>query len=150
ALLAFLLRFGTPAPEARNLLLTPDRFLSPTLPDTAAAFLATPRADWFDRSSPIGAAVHATGLAAASLARRLAAHTARVSPDAAAAVAQPAPLGWYAVAAVEVKAAVACLADPAWRVHPGPTETLLWGYTQDEIARRLANRWRLPGWAATV
>lgn len=150
AMLAFLLRFGYADSGPRSHAFTPDRFLSPVLPETAAAYLRLAPQGWLDPTSPVAAQLEAVAGTAAIFARRLAAHTQTVSPDAAAVVVRLAPLGWYAVASIDPVAAAACLVDPAFRLHPARTQTQLWGLDHDAIARRLATRWRLPTWIGAI
>src|SRR5204863_3201586 len=61
-----------------------------------------------------------------------------------------APLGWLAVCAVHPASVALCLDDPNHAVHPAAVEQVHWGFDQAAIARRLARRWRLPGWLAAV
>ena len=146
ALLAFLFRFGPATDNSATFWLTPDRFLSPTLPETAASFLAATPVGWVDPSAPVVEQLHVFAGVAAGIARTLAARSEKVSADAAASAARLAPLGWYAVAAVDPAAAANCLYEPAFRLHPHKTQAAAWGLGHDAIARRLAVRWRLPAW----
>jgi signal transduction histidine kinase len=150
ALLAFLFRFGPVTQNNSAFWITPDRFQSPSLPELAAAYLSAAPVGWVDPTAPVVAQLQSFSAVAAGLARRLAACTPTVSADAAAGAARLAPLGWYAVAAVNPKAAASCLFEPAFRLHPDKTQAALWGLDHDAIARRLAVRWRLPGWLGSV
>ena len=86
---------------------------------------------------------------AAPLARRLAELTRRTCPERAFAVATLAPLGWLAVAAVNPGVAAEVLHDP--ETPPGPeVQAAVWEMDQNAIARRLAYRWRMPDWIATI
>ncbi|MCS7022260.1 MAG: ATP-binding protein [Gemmataceae bacterium] len=61
-----------------------------------------------------------------------------------------APLGWYAVATIDVHALGDVLCDPKARSAPRRRQRLTWGADHTIIARRLALRWRLPSWLASV
>lgn len=150
ALLAFLFRFGPATENSSAFWITPDRFQSPILPETAASFLSVAPVGWIDHAAPVVAQLVSFSSSAAVFARRLAARTPTVSVDAAAGAALLAPLGWYAVAAVDPKAAAGCLFDPTFRLHPDRTLATAWGLDHDAIARRLSLRWRLPAWLGTV
>ena len=150
ALLAFLLRFGPATENSSAFWITPDRFQSPTLPEVAAAYLSAAPSGWLNPISPITQQLRSFADTAATLARRLAARTPDMSADAAAAAARLAPLGWYAVAAIDPKAAAACLFEPAYRLHPVKTQQSQWELDHDAIARRLASRWRFPSWLASL
>jgi two-component system NtrC family sensor kinase len=143
ALLAFLLRFSPSEPFT----LDADRYLSPNILDTACHFLSLSSG-----FLPPLAALQPRRVAdrAAVFAHRLAHRTQSVSPFVAEAVARLAPLGWFAVAAIDGYAFAECLADPAFRLHPSRTQVAHWGLDHDAIARRLAVRWRLPAFAATI
>jgi two-component system NtrC family sensor kinase len=146
ALLTFLVRFGTDPAGG----LSPEHLLSPTLPETAAAYLAATPSGWGDPASKVLATVRRVTDVAAVFARRLAERTRRATVDAAETAARLAPLGWYAVAAVEPTDAAACLRDPAFPEDPSRCQQDWWGLSHDAVARRLAGRWRFPGWLAAV
>src|SRR5262249_23026812 len=61
-----------------------------------------------------------------------------------------APLGWLAVAAVGPQETAAVLADPELARVPATVQQRMWHHEQNGIARRLARRWRLPGWLAAI
>jgi signal transduction histidine kinase len=86
----------------------------------------------------------------ARLARRLAQQTGRVDPQRAWVCGLLAPLGWFAVCALDPAAAAACLAEPDGAREPIRTQRRLWGTDQAALARRLARRWRLPDWLTAV
>jgi signal transduction histidine kinase len=144
-LLLFLLRFG-PEADAASFSLSPERLLAPVLPETAAAFLTATAGGW---PAPSPAVTRAKELAhaAAVFARRLAARTGRTAPEAAAAAARLAPLAWYAVGAVDPSDV---FSDPGFAADPSGTQVRHWGLDHDAIARRLAARWRLTRWVATI
>jgi two-component system NtrC family sensor kinase len=145
-LLAFLLRFG-PAADPASFSLSPERFLSPVLPEAAAAFLAATPDAWADPGPSVTRAMELAHIAAA-FARRLATRTGRAAPEAAAAAARLAPLGWYAVGAVGPASDVFC--DPGFASDPAGVQARHWGLDHDAIARRLAFRWRLPPWVTEI
>ncbi len=147
ALAAFLARFATAADPGP---FRPQGLLSPSLPDAAAAFLAHTSAGWLDPLSSIVIDLDTVGCQAAERARAVAAETGTADPDAAALAARLAPLGWYAVAAVDRTAALACLRDSDFAVDPVQCQRDHWGLDQHAITRRLALRWRFPDWLATV
>ncbi|MBX9579525.1 MAG: HAMP domain-containing histidine kinase [Gemmataceae bacterium] len=127
ALLAFLLRFA-PASAAA---FTFDGLTGAGPPYYAAHFLGATRAGWVPPDHPAVRRADELGSLTSTFARRLAEQTNRTNPDAAAAVARLAPLGWYAVAAADPTA------DPTALDH-------------EAIVRRLVSRWRFPAWAATA
>jgi two-component system NtrC family sensor kinase len=86
----------------------------------------------------------------ARLSQRVAELTGKVSPDNAWVAGLLAPLGWLAVCATEPRNTAACLADAEFHAHPARTQEQHWGMDQAAIARRVARRWRLPGWLAAV
>ena len=147
ALLAFLVRFASGPATA---LFPPDRLHSPTLPETAAAYLASTTGSWLDPALPIAGELRQFAGVAAEVARRLAVETGRVDPDRAEVAARLAPLGWCAVAAVSPEAATACRDDREFTGNPSGVQARLWGLDHDAVARRLAHRWRFPAWLATL
>lgn len=146
ALLLFLLRFAPPADPAA-FTFPADRLLSPALPETAAAYLASGPDGWLVPSRFVYRTAREVAWLAAAFARRVAEKTGRSNPDTAAAVAQLAPLGWYAVEAV---GSSAVLGDPEFRADPAAAQVRHWGLEHDAIARRLTGRWQLPTWLTTV
>ena len=149
ALLAFLLRFATPAQPGHPALFCAASLPSAVLPDAAAAYLAHSSTGFVPPGCEVTRRCRALTARAAPLARRLAEHTRRACPERAFAVAGLAPLGWLAVAAVDHSIAAEALHDP--ESPPVPTvQAAVWGLDQNAIARRLANWWRLPDWIATI
>ena len=147
ALLAFLLRFAPPAAQPLSGLFCAASLTSASLPEAASTLLAATPEGWVP-GSQVAKRYRSLTIAAAPFARRLAEQTQRVCPDRAAAIVALAPLGWLAVAAVDAGAAAEPLHDP--ETPPLPTvQTDVWGLDQNAIARRLANRWRMPEWIAT-
>ncbi|MBN9117797.1 MAG: HAMP domain-containing histidine kinase [Planctomycetes bacterium] len=148
ALLAFLLRFVAPASAPHPGLFCPASLAVASLPETAAAYLAASRDGWVPACEVAKRCRALTG-GAVKFARRLAEHTRRVCPERAAAVAALAPLGWLAVAAVDYGIAAEPLHDPHLPADAS-VQAAVWGLDQNAIARRLANRWRLPEWIASA
>jgi signal transduction histidine kinase len=130
-------------------LFCPSTLSGSSLPEAAAAFLAATRDGWVPAGSKVWKRCRALTGAAAPFARRLAEHTRRACPERAAAVVELAPLGWLAVAAVDAGLAAAPLHDSEVPPLP-PIQAEVWGLDHNAIARRLANRWRLPDWVATA
>jgi signal transduction histidine kinase len=149
ALLAFLARLALD-PDAPPGPFPAQRLLSASLPAAAAAFLAHNQTGWLDPLSGIVIDIDSVSARAGVLARAVAAQTGRADPAAAELAARLAPLGWYAVAAVDRSAATACARDPDFPNDPARCQRDHWGYDQHAVARRLAARWRFPGWLAAV
>ncbi len=148
-LLAFLLRFAPPAAQPELSLFCPSALSVAALPDTAAAYLAATPSGWVDPESAVAKRCREFSTRANAFARALVAHTRRTSAERVAAIMWLAPLGWLTVASVDPGAAGEPLHDPASLPTP-ELQAELWGLDQNAIARRLANRWRLPDWIATV
>ena len=146
ALTALLLRTQSAAAAPESFSFSGDRFLSPVILEAAATFLdMTPGA-----CVPPLTPAATVGRVAAQFAARIASHTGRRFADGAAALAQIAPVGWYAVAVVDPPAARRPLFDPAFVEDSSAVQRQFWAIDHDTIARRLATRWRLPLWAATI
>jgi signal transduction histidine kinase len=150
ALAVFLLRFAQAAPEPDPFGFAPGALLSALLPETAAAYLAATTAGVLPTGSVTLGRVRAVADHAAAIAARIAEATRAVPAEAAAAVARLAPLGWYAVAAVDPFDAADPLADPQFPIAPANVQADAWGLDHAAITRRLAARWRLPNWVGTT
>ncbi len=150
ALALFLLRFAQPAPEPDNFGFSPGTFLSAILPETASAFLGATKTGILPDSSFALGRVRTVAERAAGIATALADATRLVPVHAAARATRLAPLGWYAVAAVDTFDAAEPLGDPQFSERPDEVQTEVWGLDHAAIARRLAARWRLPAWLATT
>lgn len=150
ALLVFLLRFGPETGNQPGLWTNTDRFHSATLPELAASYLKTHPVGWLDRSNASIHQINLVSLLASHLAWELAKHITDVSPDVVSVAARLAPLGWYAVAAVNPDAVEQCLNEPTFRLHPYKTQVSVWGLEHDAISRRLAFRWRFPTWLSSL
>jgi signal transduction histidine kinase len=105
---------------------------------------------WADWSSMLLAPIHQANLATARLAEAAARLTRRADPDQAWMAGLLAPLGWIAVAAVDPAVARAALDASDGEATPVEVQRRLWGMDQSALARRLARRWRLPGWLTAV
>jgi signal transduction histidine kinase len=149
ALAAFLLRFAHPSAEPDPFGFAPGAVHSPHLPDTAAAHLAAVPGAVLPHQSFAFSQVRVVADRAAAVAARLAACR-RVPAHAAATAALLAPLGWYAVAAVDPFAAAEPTGDPTFAAQPAAVQAEVWGLDHAAITRRLAARWRLPDWVATT
>jgi signal transduction histidine kinase len=149
ALLTFLARFALD-PASNPGSFPPHRLLSAALPDVAARFLAYTPVGWLDPLAAVVIDLEAVSARAGTLARVVATATGRADPEAAGLAARLSPLGWYAVAATNLPAAISCLRDPDFPTDPVQCQRDHWGYDQHAIARRLAARWRFPGWLAAV
>lgn len=145
ALFAFLVRFAA-GDSGSPFIPATDRLYSSTIPESAAAYLSTTTAGWLDPADRTGSTVRRVANAAARLAGRIARHTGRAAPEAAETAARLAPLGWYAVAAIDPSETAGCLHDPEFGGNPSASQAVWWGLDHDAIARRLAGRWRLPRW----
>ena len=149
ASLLFLLRFTPHTAQLPAGLFCPVALASTVLPAAAATLLDTTPASWVTPYSEVAKRCRTFTSYAVSFAHNLAKHTQRVLPERVAAIVSLAPLGWLAVAAVNPCAADKPLLDSA----TPPSATLqadIWGLDQNTIARRLANRWRLPEWVGTA
>lgn len=114
---------------------TPETFTYRSLRDSvvaeaAARLLASPTKYWLDPSHDAVRTLNERSRRLSCAAREYAERTGNCPPEAAAVIGLLAPLGAWAIAAVDPKASIG---------------------SQEMIARRLGNRWRLPVWvAATV
>jgi two-component system, NtrC family, sensor kinase len=150
ALSLFLLRFATPAPEPDAFGFAAGALHSAVLPATAAVYLAATRDGLLPYQSLVYRRLRAFAERAARVAAAVAEATRLVPAHAAATVARLAPLGWYAVLAVDPWSARDPLADPSYPQNPGAAQSQVWGLDHAAITRRLAARWRLPPWVATT
>ncbi|HEY1188061.1 MAG TPA: HAMP domain-containing sensor histidine kinase [Gemmata sp.] len=149
ALVLLLLRFAPAAAPQRVGLFCQEALASAVLPETAAAHLRGVPGAWIDPGSDSAERCRAFAHAGGAFARNLAEHTRRACPDRASLLVALAPLGWLAVTATDAGAAREPLNNPG---APGAlaAQAQAWGLDQNAIARRLAQRWRLPGWVATA
>jgi two-component system NtrC family sensor kinase len=124
--------------------------LAPAALRAAHEFLGQPAAGVLDVSHPAVQTVLAVGRACAQAAYALAKKSGRVDPECAEAAGLLAPLGWLAAAAVSPDAVAACFADEGLARQPDLIQHRHWDTTAAELARRLARRWELPAWLASV
>ncbi|HEY2910077.1 MAG TPA: HDOD domain-containing protein, partial [Gemmataceae bacterium] len=149
ALFTFLVRFALG--EAGSPFAPPtDKLLSSSLPETAASYLASTTLGWLNPGSFTVRTIAEVANRSAAFARLIAERSNRVFPEAAETAARLAPLGWYAVLAADKSSAAACLHDPAFAANPAQCQTRHWELDHDAIARRLAGRWKLPIWLASL
>lgn len=119
------------------------------VPEAAAKLLELHTKDWLPAAHPVAVQLQEFSRRLAKVARELAQHGEFVSPDVAAAVGLLAPLGWWAVATISPAAVEECLA--ALTSDPFGVQRSVWGFSHEEVARRLCAKWRLPAWlSATV
>jgi signal transduction histidine kinase len=146
ALELFLFRFAQPATDPDPFGFAPGAFNSAFLPETAAAFLASTRAGILPDSSFVFSRVRGVAGRAAAIAMELAELTRLAPVQAAGSAARLAPLGWYAMAAVDPFDAADPLSDPRFATSASEVQAHVWGLDHSAIVRRLAARWRLPKW----
>ncbi len=146
AALLLLLRHAPPAPLPPQSCLTR---CAPAAVGLAHDLLARPRAGTLGPAHWAVRTVLAVCDQLARVASRLA-PAAGADPVAAWVAGLLAPLGWLAAAATDPDATAACLTDSSFARQPEDVQRRHWGSTAAEIARRLARRWHLPDWLATV
>jgi two-component system NtrC family sensor kinase len=146
ALELFLLRFAQLSGEPDPFGFAPGALHSSFLPETAAAFLTATRAGVIPEDSHVVGRVRRIAERAAAIAMELADTTRLVPAPVAGSLARLAPLGWYAVAAVDPFDAAEPLADPNFPAHSVEVQAEVWGLDHPAITRRLCARWRLPAW----
>ncbi len=94
--------------------------------------------------------VHQAAMACASLAEALARRVGDCDPDCCWIGGLLAPLGWFAVCAVEPEAVGECLRLPVYADRLTEAQREIWRLDAPSIARRLSRRWRLPLWLGAV
>jgi signal transduction histidine kinase len=149
AAVAVVLRFARPTPDPDHFVFSSALLTQPSLCDNAAALLAHTAVN----SGPASASsdkIFRLGDVAAAVASELAARSGCCAPAAAFAAGKLAPLGWYAVHAIDPEAVTSCLNDPEHPVDPEHVQRQRWGLSAAAVARRLAGRWRLAPWIATT
>ena len=100
--------------------------------------------DW---SHPDTGPIRLASVAIAHLAERLAKQIGGCDPACAWAGGLLGPLGWHAVCAVDPDAAGDCSRAAE---RGSETQRQLWRFDAQEIGRRLARRWKLPGWLRAI
>src|SRR5262249_26370943 len=115
---------------------------------TALPLLAAPGfVDWHNPALlPVYSAVQRQAALAAALAR----HVNHCDPDLASIGGLLAPPGWLAVAALVPEQVENCRTHAAFARSPAAAQQQCWGIDHTAIARRLARRWNLPPWLATI
>ena len=103
--------------------------------------------NWGD---PAFAPIYRAAVTYAHLGEQLALSTGQADADAAWICGLLAPLGWFAVCAVAPGKATACLAEPNLSHDAVETQLRHWGADNAALARRLARRWKLPGWITAI
>ncbi|GIW82301.1 MAG: hypothetical protein KatS3mg105_4108 [Gemmatales bacterium] len=86
----------------------------------------------------------------ARLAEWLASRSGYSQPSAAWAAGLLAPLGWWALLALEPDHVVSSLQSPEFRTKPLDYQVKQWGIDVQSLTRRLCRRWRLPDWLVAV
>jgi len=125
-------------------------FQSPNVLEDAVRLLREAPAATVDWSKTDTYPVHQAALACASLAEALARRAGNCDPACCWVGGLLAPLGWFAVCAVDPEAAGDCLRLPVYADHLIEAQRELWRLDASAIARRLARRWRLPLWLGAV
>jgi two-component system NtrC family sensor kinase len=123
---------------------------SPRLPAWVLAHLQRPACGLLPWSSHAWQRLWQWACQAARQAAAAARQSRRVPPSQAYFAAFLAPLGWYAVAAVDPLALGDVLHDPQARQASRPRQQATWGLDHAAIARRLALRWNLPPWLSEI
>jgi signal transduction histidine kinase len=116
-----------------------------------AKWMADDVGAWIPWSRPGILPIYTAALAVAHHAAIIAKLTGRCHVDAAWTAGLLAPLGWFAVAAIDPDAVVACRADPVFDDDALTVQQRYWGLDHRTIASRLCQLWQLPAWlVATV
>ncbi|MBA2224723.1 HDOD domain-containing protein [thermophilic bacterium 2918] len=123
---------------------------SPRLPAWVLAYLQRPACGVLPWSSHAWQRLWQWACQAARQAAAAARQSRRVSPSQAYFAALLAPLGWYAVAAIDPLALGDVLHDPQAQHAPRTRQQATWGLDHAAIARRLALRWNLPPWLSEI
>lgn len=144
ALSLFLYRFAAIEPNSYDF--ATGALQSPTLPETAAVYLGTTTNGVLPSGSFALGRAQALADLAGQYATAIATATRLAPPTAAGGVARLAPLGCFAVAAIDAFALGDPLAEPIPPGRIAEVQASDWGLDQAAITRRLAVRWRLPAW----
>ena len=108
------------------------------------------RGSWIDWRHPSVLSLYQTALAIAHQARILAGVTGACDEYSAWLAGMLAPLGWFAVAAVDPSAVALCRAGPHFSDDPAAEQRKCWGLDHAAIARKLVRRWQLPEWFGAI
>ena len=125
---------------------SPARFLEPRVLELVGQWLQHDRGRWCDGRHFSILPIYQTALAIAHHAQIIAKLTRGCDPGAAWTAGLLAPLGWFAVAAVDPVAVVDCRCDSMFAEYPLEAQQRHWGLDHAAISRRLARRWQLPDW----
>jgi len=125
-------------------------FHAPDVLEMASRLLAEAPSAVVDWSQADTYPVHQAALACASLAESLARSVGDCDPACCWVGGLLAPLGWFAVCAVDPEAAGDCLRLPVYADRLIEAQRDLWKLDASAIARRLSRRWRLPLWLGAV
>jgi signal transduction histidine kinase len=128
----------------------PTALLEPALLEEAVRFLDCAPSGFVDWNQAAVRPVYHAALTCARLAAAVARCLDCCDPENAWVAGLLAPLGWFAVCAVDPEQVSACLHDPEWPDDPPAVQRRRWGQDQAAIARRLNRRWRLPRWLAVI
>jgi two-component system NtrC family sensor kinase len=143
-------RHTSEAPSASGPFSLPPLFEEASVLESAIRQLDQAPAGFIDWGQPGLGSIYQACLTYARFGQRIAKITGKCHPDHAWVAGLLAPLGWLAVCATDPNRAAACLADPEFKSDSARTQERHWGTDQAALARRLARRWRLPGWLAAV
>jgi signal transduction histidine kinase len=124
--------------------------LAPELLRTSLRYLQSNEGGYVDWADPRAKPLLRSAYRIAHRSRLIAEQSGLADPECAWISGLLAPLGWMAVAALDLSHIDACLNDPAFREQPNDTQLRHWGYTAASIGRRLARRWGLPGWLKAI
>jgi signal transduction histidine kinase len=103
--------------------------------------------DW---SLPETRPVQQAALACAALAESLARRIGGLDPECCWVGGLLAPLGWFAICAVDPDAVGECLRQPVYADRLTESQRELWRLDASSIGRRLSRRWKLPLWLGAV
>jgi signal transduction histidine kinase len=128
----------------------PGALANPAILEDALCCLDSPVSCWVDWNLSSIRAIHQASLHYAETAHQIARRDKCCDPDLAWIGGLLAPLGLFAVAAVDTSAAAACLNDPLHARDSRAAQEKHWGITAAAIGRRLARRRRLPDWLSAI
>jgi len=127
-----------------------ERILDPRILELALHWNQEDRGCWVDWRRPGIFPIYEAALEIAYRAGFLARRSGDCDERAAWTTGLLAPLGWFAVAAVDPNAVAVCRSDRAFASDPVGTQIAYWGLDHSAIARRLVHRWQIPEWVGTV
>jgi two-component system NtrC family sensor kinase len=123
---------------------------SPAILESALRHVQQNSAGAVDWSHPDVMPVHVAALAYAQLSEMIAMRVGRCDSACAWAGGLLAPLGWFAICAIEPEAAADCLRHPIYAEHVPEVQCELWGLDAHALGRRLARRWAIPDWLRAI